>query len=61
MFGFEYGMNEILILLAILAGISAFGFWGLVIGPSVLALTFAAANLYSTGINEQPVRDVEIG
>ncbi len=61
MFGFEYRMNEILILLAILAGISAFGFWGLVIGPSVLALTFAAANLYSTGINEQPVRDVEIG
>ena len=51
MFGFEYGMNEILILLAILAGISAFGFWGLVIGPSVLALIFAAANLYSTGIN----------
>jgi predicted PurR-regulated permease PerM len=43
------------------AGISAFSFWGLVIGPSVLALTFAAANLYSTGSNEQPVRDVEIG
>jgi len=49
-FGFEYKMNEILILLAILAGIASLGFWGLVIGPSVLALTFAAANLYSTGI-----------
>jgi len=47
-FGFEYRMNEILILLAILAGISAFGFWGLIIGPSVLALTLAAANLYSS-------------
>ncbi len=54
MFGFEYTMNEILILLAILAGIASFGFWGLIIGPSVLALTFAAANLYSSGIkNEQ--------
>jgi len=50
MFGFEYTMNEILILLAILAGIASFGFWGLIIGPSVLALTFAAANLYSSGI-----------
>ncbi len=51
MFGFEYTMNEILILLAILGGISAFGFWGLIIGPSVLALTLAAANLYSKGID----------
>ena len=45
-FGFEYTMNEIFILLSILAGISTFGFWGLIIGPSVLALTLAAANLY---------------
>jgi len=51
-FGFEYTMNEILILLAILAGIATFGFWGLVIGPSVLALTLAAANLYSTRMQE---------
>jgi predicted PurR-regulated permease PerM len=51
-FGFEYQMNEILILLAILAGISAIGFWGLIIGPSVLALTLAAANLYSTDTRE---------
>jgi predicted PurR-regulated permease PerM len=42
-------MNEILILLAILAGIASVGFWGLIIGPSVLALTLAAANLYSMG------------
>lgn len=53
MFGFEYTMNEILILMAILAGISAFGFWGLVIGPSVLALTLAAANLYSSEMDKK--------
>ena len=47
-FGFQYKMNEILILLAIMAGIATFGFWGLIIGPSVLALTLAAANLFST-------------
>jgi len=48
LFGFKYTMNEILILLAILAGISSFGFWGLIIGPSFLALTLASANLYSS-------------
>lgn len=48
LFGFKYTMNEILILLAILAGISTFGFWGLIIGPSILALSLATANLYSS-------------
>jgi predicted PurR-regulated permease PerM len=48
MFGFQYKMNEILILLAIMAGITSFGFWGLIIGPMVLALTLAAANLFSS-------------
>ena len=50
-FGFEYTMNEVLILLSILAGIASFGFWGLIIGPSIIALTLAAANLYSSQIN----------
>ncbi len=44
-FRFEYTMNEILILLSILAGIATLGFWGLIIGPSVVALTLAAANI----------------
>lgn len=52
LFGFEYTMNEILILLSILAGISTFGFWGLIIGPSVLALTLASANLYRDYLGE---------
>ena len=51
-FRFVYKMNEILILLAILAGLATFGFWGLIIGPSVLALTLAAANLYSSHIKK---------
>lgn len=55
MFGFEYTMNEILILMAILAGISTIGFWGLIIGPSILALTLAAANLYSSWIDEPEI------
>ena len=51
LFGFEYTMNEVLILLSILAGIASFGFWGIVIGPSVIALTLAAANLYSSQVH----------
>jgi predicted PurR-regulated permease PerM len=51
-FGFEYTMNEILILLSILAGIATFGFWGIIIGPSVVALTLAAANLYRDYLGE---------
>ena len=58
-FGFEYTMNEILILLAILAGIASVGFWGLIIGPSVLALTLAAANLYSSGLDDETQKDIQ--
>jgi len=58
-FGFEYTMNEILILLAILAGIASVGFWGLIIGPSVLALTLAAANLYSSGLDDGTEKDIQ--
>ncbi len=53
LFGFEYTMNEILVLLSILAGIATFGFWGLVIGPSILALTLASANLYRDHLGEE--------
>ncbi len=53
LFGFEYTMNEILILLSILAGIATFGFWGLILGPSVLALTLASANLYRDYLGEE--------
>jgi len=47
---FEYTMNEVLILLSILAGIASFGL-GLIIGPSVIALSLAAANLYSSQVD----------
>jgi len=53
MFGFEYTMNEILILLSILAGIATLGFWGLIIGPSVIALTLAAANICRDLLGEE--------
>lgn len=53
MFGFEYTMNEVLILLSILAGIATLGFWGLIIGPSVIALTLAAANICRDILGEE--------
>jgi len=52
-FGFEYTMNEILILLSILAGLATLGFWGLIIGPSVVALTLASANICRDLLGEE--------
>jgi predicted PurR-regulated permease PerM len=56
-FGFDYKIDDILIILAILAGVASVGFWGLIIGPSVLALTLAAANLYSSAIVDSTDQD----
>lgn len=52
-FGFQYTMNEILILLSILAGLATLGFWGLIIGPSVVALTLASANICRDLVDEE--------
>ncbi len=52
-FCFQYTMNELLILLSILAGIATFGFWGLVLGPTLIALAIASANLYRDYLGEE--------
>jgi predicted PurR-regulated permease PerM len=39
-------INEMLIFLAILAGLSTFGFWGMILGPAITALFIAILKLY---------------
>lgn len=39
-------INEMLIFLAILAGLSTFGFWGMILGPAITALFVAILKLY---------------
>lgn len=39
-------LNEIFIFFAILAGLSVFGFWGIVIGPALSAFFIAALSIY---------------
>jgi predicted PurR-regulated permease PerM len=39
-------INELLIFLAILAGLSTFGFWGMILGPAITALFIAILKLY---------------
>ncbi|DAB33230.1 MAG TPA: AI-2E family transporter [Sulfurospirillum sp. UBA12182] len=39
-------INELLIFLAILAGLSTFGFWGMILGPVITALFIAILKLY---------------
>ncbi|BCD67517.1 AI-2E family transporter [Nitratiruptor sp. YY09-18] len=39
-------INELLIFFSIVAGLSSYGFWGMIIGPAVVALTISLLNLY---------------
>lgn len=48
----HYSINEITILFSMLAGISVFGFWGVIIGPSIIAITFASLKIYSEMITK---------
>ncbi len=39
-------VNELLIFFAIIAGLSTFGFWGMILGPAITALFISILNLY---------------
>jgi predicted PurR-regulated permease PerM len=41
----EYKLNEFLLFFSIAAGIATFGFWGVIIGPSITALFVSSARL----------------
>lgn len=41
-------INEMLIFFAILAGLTSFGFWGIVLGPAITALFIALLRIYKT-------------
>ena len=41
-------INELLIFFSILAGLTAFGFWGMVLGPAITAFFMALLKLYGT-------------
>ena len=39
-------INELLIFFAMLAGLSTFGFWGIILGPAIVTLFIASLNSY---------------
>jgi len=39
-------MNELLVFFSILAGLSAFGFWGMVLGPAITTLFISVLSIY---------------
>ncbi|SMC09038.1 AI-2E family transporter [Nitratiruptor tergarcus] len=39
-------VNELLIFFSIIAGLSSYGFWGMIIGPAVITLMISVLNLY---------------
>ncbi|NWF66156.1 MAG: AI-2E family transporter [Campylobacterales bacterium] len=40
-------VNELLIFFSIVAGLSVYGFWGMIIGPAITALLISILNLYA--------------
>lgn len=44
-------INEMLIFFAIIAGLTSFGFWGIVLGPAITALFIALLRIYQTLLN----------
>ncbi|EOH5857150.1 AI-2E family transporter, partial [Campylobacter jejuni] len=39
-------INELLIFLAMIAGISTFGFWGIILGPAILTFFVSTLRMY---------------
>ena len=39
-------INELLIFFSIIAGLSSYGFWGMIIGPAVITLMISILDLY---------------
>jgi len=48
-------INELLIFFSILAGLTAFGFWGMVLGPAITAFFMALLKLYENQGQETTV------
>jgi predicted PurR-regulated permease PerM len=46
-------INEMIIFFSILAGLSTFGFWGMIIGPAITAFFVSLINLYRTLRNQE--------
>ncbi|PAF41558.1 AI-2E family transporter [Helicobacter sp. 11S03491-1] len=46
-------INEILIFFSILAGFSTFGFWGIVVGPTITAFFIALLRLYQSNFSHK--------
>jgi predicted PurR-regulated permease PerM len=39
-------INELLIFFSILAGISSYGFWGMILGPAITSFLIAISKIY---------------
>jgi len=45
-------MNELVIFFAIIAGLSTFGFWGMIVGPAITAFFFTILKLFEARSKE---------
>jgi len=49
----EKSLNEMLIFFSMIAGLSTFGFWGLIIGPAITTLFVTIVDLYAEAIRNK--------
>lgn len=45
-FALHYTMGELMVLFAMMAGITTVGFWGIIIGPAIVSLSLASLDVY---------------
>jgi predicted PurR-regulated permease PerM len=48
----ESSMNELVIFFAIIAGLTTFGFWGMILGPAITAFFLTILKLFEARSNE---------
>ena len=50
-------INEIVIFFAIIAGLTTYGFWGMVIGPAITTFFISLAKIYQVLLDEEKSHD----
>ncbi len=50
-------INEIVIFFAIIAGLSTYGFWGMIIGPAITTFFISLAKIYQKFLHEEKIND----
>jgi len=54
----ERRINEIIVFFAIIAGLTTFGFWGMILGPAITTFFISFARIYQVVLDEEKINAV---